>query len=129
MTSKYFIWLVHVPMCLWKFSWNFWNFLSIFRALKTFSGLYWNCFRTKNIFGNNNISFSIGPSPWAQPTSTSPASSTRTLRPSHESIWPPALACTARHGSAAADPLLGVCAPGNLRAPRLFKVRSSLHVP
>jgi hypothetical protein len=36
MSSKYFIWIVHAPIYLWEFSWNFWNFLSIFSALKQF---------------------------------------------------------------------------------------------
>jgi hypothetical protein len=34
LSSKYFIWIVRVPMCLWKFSWNFCDFLFIFRAVK-----------------------------------------------------------------------------------------------
>jgi ABC-type glycerol-3-phosphate transport system permease component len=45
MSSKHFIWIVRVSFYLWEFSWNFENFLGTFRALKTFSSLYWNCFR------------------------------------------------------------------------------------
>jgi hypothetical protein len=36
MISKYFIWIVHVPMSLWEVSWNFRDFRSIFRAFKQF---------------------------------------------------------------------------------------------
>jgi hypothetical protein len=30
MSSKYFIRIVHVPMCLWEFFWNFWEILEYF---------------------------------------------------------------------------------------------------
>jgi hypothetical protein len=42
MNSKHFIWIVHVPMGLWEFSWNFCDFRSIFRVFKQslgFSGI------------------------------------------------------------------------------------------
>jgi hypothetical protein len=45
MSSKHSIWIVRVSFYFWEFSWNFENFLSTFCALKTFSSLYWNCFR------------------------------------------------------------------------------------
>jgi hypothetical protein len=50
MSSKYFIWIDHVPMSLWEFSWNFCDFRSIFRAFKQFLDVFWNCFRIKNKF-------------------------------------------------------------------------------
>jgi hypothetical protein len=55
MRSKYFIWIVRVPICLWEFSWNFGNFLSIFGALKhflEFSGIV----SAQNIFGKYSLS-------------------------------------------------------------------------
>jgi hypothetical protein len=54
MSSKYFIWIVHAPMCLWEFSWNFGNFLSIFRALKHFLEFTRIVFAPV-IFSENNI--------------------------------------------------------------------------
>jgi hypothetical protein len=33
MSSKYFIWIVHVPMRLWEFSWNF-GFSEYFSCFK-----------------------------------------------------------------------------------------------
>jgi hypothetical protein len=62
MSSKYFIWIVHVSMCLWKFSGNFCDFLSIFRALKHFLGYLENVFALKIKFGKNPF-FLVGPSP------------------------------------------------------------------
>ena len=61
MNSKYFIWIVHVSIYLWEFSQNFENFLSIFRASKTFFRFFWNCFCIKNNFGKLlNFSFLSG---------------------------------------------------------------------
>jgi hypothetical protein len=65
MSSKHFIWIVRVSLYLWQFSWNFVNFLSTFRALKTFSSLYWNCFRIEKKF--RNIKGHLIPSVWAEP--------------------------------------------------------------
>jgi hypothetical protein len=62
MSSKYFIWIVHVLMCLWKFSGNFCDFLSIFRALKHFLGYLENVFALKIRFRKNPF-FLVGPSP------------------------------------------------------------------
>ena len=44
MRSKYFIWVHHVPKCLWEFSPNFQSFRSIFRGLNNNSRLFWNYF-------------------------------------------------------------------------------------
>jgi hypothetical protein len=63
MSSEYFIWIVHVPMCLWEFSWNFRDFLSIFRALKHFLELP-GIVLTLKIFSKNNKenhSYPFGP--------------------------------------------------------------------
>jgi hypothetical protein len=60
-------------MCLWEFSWNFWDFLSIFRVfgivhvpmcLQYFSGI---CFALKIFRKKRNLNPRIGPSPWARP--------------------------------------------------------------
>jgi hypothetical protein len=51
MSSKHFIWIAQVPMCLWEFSWIFWDFLTIFRALKHFLDFFWNYFCTRKYFG------------------------------------------------------------------------------
>jgi hypothetical protein len=53
MSTKYFIWIVRVPICLWEFPWSFCDFRSFF-CLYTISSLYWNCFRIKNKFGYKN---------------------------------------------------------------------------
>jgi hypothetical protein len=63
MSSKYFIWIVHVSMCFWKFSGNFCDFLSIFRALKHFLGYLENVFALKIKFRKKNPFFLVGPSP------------------------------------------------------------------
>jgi hypothetical protein len=36
MSTKYFIWIVRVSICLWEVSWKFLNFLSIFVTLNIF---------------------------------------------------------------------------------------------
>jgi hypothetical protein len=54
MRSKYFIWVVRVPICLWEFSWNFQNFLSIFHAFKTISRFSGIVFAFKIISENKN---------------------------------------------------------------------------
>jgi hypothetical protein len=68
MSSKYFIWIVHVPMCPREFSWNFCDFRSIFRVFKQFLEFFWNCFRIKNNFEKNKP-YLTGPSPKARPRS------------------------------------------------------------
>jgi hypothetical protein len=62
MSSKCFIWIVHVLIYLWEFSWNFCDFRSTFRVFKQFLGFCWNCFRTGNKFWKNKIY-----STWAEP--------------------------------------------------------------
>jgi hypothetical protein len=47
MSSKYFIWIVRVSIYLRGFFWDFWNFLSIFHALKHFLGFPGNVFALK----------------------------------------------------------------------------------
>jgi hypothetical protein len=47
MSTKYFIWIVHVSMRLREFLWNFCDFRSIFRAFKHFLDFFWNCFALK----------------------------------------------------------------------------------
>jgi hypothetical protein len=62
MSSKYFIWIVHVPMSLWEFSYIFWNFRSIFRALKAISEISRIVFALENISKKkHNLSY------WAEP--------------------------------------------------------------
>jgi hypothetical protein len=51
MSSKYFIWIVRVSIYLREFSWDFWNFLSIFHGLKHFLGFPGNVFALKIEFG------------------------------------------------------------------------------
>jgi hypothetical protein len=48
-SSEYFIWISHVSIYLWEFSWNVLDFLSIFHALKHFLVFFWNLFFTENI--------------------------------------------------------------------------------
>jgi hypothetical protein len=55
MSSKYFIWIVHVPMCLREFSWNFCDFRCIFRAFKQVLDFFWNCFALKIISKKKKI--------------------------------------------------------------------------
>jgi hypothetical protein len=50
-------------MCLWEFSWNFCDFLSIFRAFKQFPEFIWNCFRIKINFKKNKQTLLN----WAEP--------------------------------------------------------------
>jgi hypothetical protein len=67
MSSKHFIWIVRVSFYLWEFSWNVENSLSTFCALKTFSSLYWNCFRIEKQI--QKIKGNLIPSVWAEPRS------------------------------------------------------------
>jgi hypothetical protein len=60
MSFKYFIWLVHVPMYLWEFSWNFQNLLSIFHAFKTISRFSRIVFAFKIISEKKSYPFSLG---------------------------------------------------------------------
>jgi hypothetical protein len=63
MSSKYFIWIDHVSIYLREFSWDFWNFLSIFHALKHFLG---NVFALKIEFRKTFLFL------WAKPIRGSP---------------------------------------------------------
>jgi hypothetical protein len=62
-------------MSLWEFSRKFCDFRSIFRAFKQFLDVFWNCFRIKNKFEKKqqNLSYQIGPSPWARPNPLRPS--------------------------------------------------------
>jgi hypothetical protein len=53
MSSKQFIWIVHVLMSLWEFSWNFCDFRSIFRVFKQFLDFFGIVFALKNKFEKN----------------------------------------------------------------------------
>jgi hypothetical protein len=63
MSSEYFIWIVHVPICRWEISWNFQDFLSIFRALKHFRELPGIGLTLKVLSEHNkeNYSYPFGP--------------------------------------------------------------------
>jgi hypothetical protein len=121
-SSKYFIWIVYAPNYLWKFSWNFRNCLSIFRALKTFSVFTGIVFALKSNFRKlkrkKNISYPSRPSPKDQPISVQP------------NRWPakshlgqrPHLPVRALHGMARGRRPLGVRAAHAKRAsPRAYK--------
>jgi hypothetical protein len=55
MNSKHFIWIVHVPMCLWEFSWNFCDYRSIFRVFKQILGFSGIVFALKIISKKKKI--------------------------------------------------------------------------
>jgi hypothetical protein len=40
MSTKYFIYIVHAPIKLWEFSWNFSDFQNIFRDFIELSGKF-----------------------------------------------------------------------------------------
>jgi hypothetical protein len=63
MNSKHFIWIVHVPMCLWEFSWNFCDYRSIFRVFKQILGFSGIVFALKIISKKRKSILSI----WAEP--------------------------------------------------------------
>jgi hypothetical protein len=97
MISKYFIWIVHVPIYHREFFWNFWEFyeyFSCFKIILDFSEIIF----VQKINLENKLSYPIwpgracGPDPHHRPSCSSP---------------PP--------------PLSLVCAPGQPRAPCLFK--------
>jgi hypothetical protein len=50
MRSKHFFWIAHVPICLWEFSLNFWDFMSIFCALNELTGVSLEFVCTENVF-------------------------------------------------------------------------------
>jgi hypothetical protein len=99
MSFKYFIWLVHVPMYLWEFSWNFQNLLSIFHAFKTISRFSRIVFAFKIISERNPIL-----SVWAEPegpTAPAPAQPPDPPRPIGQAEpwpWPPPPSWRACHG-------------------------------
>jgi hypothetical protein len=67
MSTKYFIWIVHVPMYLWEFSCNFGNFLSIFRASEHFLDFSEIVFALKSISETINLYFCLGRARIRQP--------------------------------------------------------------
>jgi hypothetical protein len=93
MSSKYFIWIVHTSIYLWEFSWNFCDFLGIFRASKHFLAFSEFVFALKNILKKKQIlSFRFEPSPKARPISSGPAVSP------HEAHLSPAIGGHGHHG-------------------------------
>jgi hypothetical protein len=106
MNSKYFIWVVHVPIYLWKFSWNF---LSIFRAFKAISRFSRIDFALKIISKKKQIpSFWIGLSPKARPYRSASARAATALKPRPGppalSLVPPPRLCSAPPRSRAGRP-------------------------
>jgi hypothetical protein len=88
--SKYFIWIAQVPMCLWEFSWNFWDFLTIFRALKYFVDFFWNYLCTGKYFGKKTYPTILGRAPGPDPTRFGPAARpAKAQRPSRAWVSPP----------------------------------------
>jgi hypothetical protein len=72
--SKHFIWIAQVQKCLWEFSWNFWDFLTIFRASKYFLDFFWHYLCTGKWFQKKNNKFYLtGSSPKARPSLPPPA--------------------------------------------------------
>jgi hypothetical protein len=51
MSSNNFIWIAHVPKCLWDFFLKVLEFSEYFWCSKTITRFFWNCFRIKNKFG------------------------------------------------------------------------------
>jgi hypothetical protein len=86
MCSKYFIWIARDPIYLWKFFWNFWDFLTIFCALKYFLNFFGITYALK-VFRKKkkNSSFPNGPSPRPDPirARTAPVPSGQPTRPGH----------------------------------------------
>jgi hypothetical protein len=114
MSSKYFIWIVHVPMYLWDFSWKFWDFQSIFRALNELSGFFFT--RENNFWKENPIyPFRLGRACGPDPIRSCPASSpTRPI--GQRRPWPSRPAPLLTLG-------LGVCAQHS-RVSRPIKVQA-----
>jgi hypothetical protein len=105
MSSKYFIWIVHVPIYLWEFSYKFWNFLGIFRALKHFLSFFRICFALENNFRKNKTFLSNRAEPEGPTLSARPSQQAR-ARPIRAQCLRPGRA----HGPAAAA-LSSACAP------------------
>jgi hypothetical protein len=72
MSTKYFIWIVRVSICLWEVSWKFLNFLSIFRDFKHFQGFSWICFALENNFEKNIKPYPSHPGRARRPDRTPP---------------------------------------------------------
>jgi hypothetical protein len=129
MSTKYFIWIVRVPICLWEFSWNCCDFRSIFRAFKQFLVFTGIVFALKiNSKIKKNYPFPI----WAEPVGPTYLRTAQPLaRQAH--LSPAARAAT---GVSMADtakkpppPVFLVCAPRNPRRPYLFKAKPRHRVP
>jgi hypothetical protein len=107
MRSKHFIWIAHVPICLWEFSLDFWDFMSIFSALNELTGVSLEFVCTENVFQrkekNPILSFQAEP---GGPTRFGPPkpSAQPSTRPSQAHLAESAMACTAMHGAVAASP-------------------------
>jgi hypothetical protein len=106
MSSKYFIWIVHVLIYLREFSWNFCDFLSIFRALKHFLVFFWNLFLHWKYFKKNNneiLSYRFGPSPHPRSPTLSTRPNCRPAKPIRGGVAftaiarPPPLGVRSRH--------------------------------
>jgi hypothetical protein len=85
MSSKYFIWIVHVPMCHWEFSWNFCDFWSIFRASKHFVGFPGTVFALKSNFGKKTKPILLH---WAEPEGPTRISAGPASRPAKAHLGP-----------------------------------------
>jgi hypothetical protein len=106
MSSKHFIWIAQVPMCLWEVFWNFWDFLAIFRSLKYFLDFFWNYLCTGIYFGKKPLPTGLGRARGPDPTRAGPAA-----RPAKAHRPKPSHGAGRRHG---------VCAEGSAR-PRHYK--------
>jgi hypothetical protein len=112
MSSKYFIFIIHISIYLPEFSWNFWDLLSIFRALKHFLVFLYKLFCIENIFRKNLLPFQFRPSLWARSISLRPSSQPGQAHPARGN---------GHHGQGAAGGPSLACAQGELCSPCLFK--------
>jgi hypothetical protein len=71
LSTKCFIWIVHVLIYPWEFFWNFCDFLSIFSALNELLEFLWNSCALQIYFRKKPI-YRIGPSPRLSPTRPRP---------------------------------------------------------
>jgi hypothetical protein len=81
MSSKCFIWIVHVLIYLWEFSRNFCDFRSIFRAFKQFLVFSGICFRIKNNFKKRKKTYPTGTGRARRPDPLRPPSKPIGARP------------------------------------------------
>jgi hypothetical protein len=98
MSSKCFIWIVHVLIYLKEFFWNFCDFRSIFSALNELLEFLWNSFVLKMYFRKKTLSYRIGPRTWARPNPFRPS---RLARRGPSSFRQEAESATAGAGAAA----------------------------